>query len=94
MALSMTLTGTNGDTISFDDDNYVPQVGLMGFGIPSPILRIDPSASNGGTFRFSKRDVREINLPLMILGDSREETKTKLQRLYYIHRNKATLEKN
>jgi len=91
MALSMTLTGTNGDTISFDDDNYVPQVGLMGFGIPSPILRIDPSASNGGSFRFSKRDVREINLPLMILGESREETETKLRRLSYILRDKAVL---
>jgi hypothetical protein len=91
MALSMTLTGSNGDTISFDDNNYVPQVGLMGFGIPSPILRIDPSASNGGTFRFSKRDVREINLPLMILGTSRQETETKLRRLSYILRDKAVL---
>jgi hypothetical protein len=91
MALSMTLTGTNGDTISFDDDNYVPQIGLRGFGIPSPILRIDPSASNGGTFRFSKRDVREINLPLMILGSSRQETETKLRRLSYILRDKAVL---
>jgi hypothetical protein len=91
MALSMTLTGNNGDTIAFDDDNYVPQIGLRGFGIPSPILRIDPSASNGGTFRFSKRDVREINLPLMILGDSREETETKLRRLSYILRDKAVL---
>lgn len=63
MALSMTLTGANADTISFDDENYVVEIGARGFGIPSPILRIDPSASNGGTYRFSKRDVREIDLP-------------------------------
>ena len=91
MALSMTLTGTNGDTISFDDDNYVPQIGLRGFGIPSPILRIDPSASNGGTYRFSKRDVREINLPLTILGNSQEDTEAKLRRLSNILRDKAVL---
>ena len=90
MALSMTLTG-NGDTISFDDSNYVPQVGVRGFGIPSPILRIDPSASNGGTFRFSKRDVREIDLPLTILGSSQTDTESKLRRLSNILRNKAVL---
>lgn len=91
MALSMTLTGMNGNTISFDDENYVVQVGTRGFGIPSPILRIDPSASNGGTYRFSKRDVREIDLPLTILGKSREDTESKLRRLSVILRDKAVL---
>jgi hypothetical protein len=91
MALSMTLTGTNADTISFDDENYVVEVGTRGFGIPSPILRIDPSASNGGTFRFSKRDVREINLPIAILGASQTETEAKLRRLSNILRDKAVL---
>lgn len=92
MALSMTLTGTNADTISFDDDNYVLEVGTRGFGIPSPILRIDPSASNGGTYRFSKRDVREIDLPIAILGASKTETEAKLRRLSNILRDKAVLE--
>ena len=91
MALSMTLTGTNADTISFDDDNYVLEVGTRGFGIPSPILRIDPSASNGGTYRFSKRDVREIDLPIAILGASQTETEAKLRRLSNILRDKAVL---
>lgn len=91
MALSMTLTGTNGDTIAFDDSNYVIEIGARGFGIPSPILRIDPSASNGGTYRFSKRDVREIDLPLAILGTSREDTEEKLRRLSNILRDKAIL---
>jgi hypothetical protein len=88
----MTLTGTNADTISFDDDNYVLEVGTRGFGIPSPILRIDPSASNGGTYRFSKRDVREIDLPIAILGASQTETEAKLRRLSNILRDKAVLE--
>ena len=91
MALSMTLTGTNADTISFDDDNYVVEIGTRGFGIPSPILRIDPSASNGGTYRFSKRDVREIDLPIAILGTSQAETEAKLRRLSNILRDKAVL---
>lgn len=91
MALSMTLTGANADTISFDDENYVVEIGARGFGIPSPILRIDPSASNGGTYRFSKRDVREIDLPLAILGNSQEETEAKLRRLSNILRDKAVL---
>jgi hypothetical protein len=91
MALSMTLTGANGDTISFDDTNYVIEMGARGFGIPSPILRIDPSASNGGTYRFSKRDVREIDLPLAILGSSRADTEVKLRRLSNILRGKCIL---
>jgi hypothetical protein len=91
MALSMTLAGTNGDVISFDDETFVLMVGTTGFGIPSPILRIDPSASNGGTFRFSKRDIRTIDLPLTIFGTDRADTESNLRRLSNILRDKATL---
>lgn len=90
MAISLKLVGTN-DSIAFDDTNYVLQVGTRGFGIPSPILRIDPSASNGGTFRYSKRDIRELDLPLTIFGSDREDTEAKLRRLSNILQGKATL---
>lgn len=90
MAISLKLVGTN-DSIDFDDANYVLQVGTRGFGIPSPILRIDPSASNGGTFRYSKRDIRELDLPLTIFGSDREDTEAKLRRLSNILQGKATL---
>ena len=90
MAISLKLVGTN-DSIAFDDTNYVLQVGTRGFGIPSPILRIDPSASNGGTFRYSKRDIRELDLPITIFGSDREDTEAKLRRLSNILQGKATL---
>ena len=91
MAISLKLIGTS-DSIEFDDSAYVLQVGTRGFGIPSPILRIDPSASNGGTYRYSKRDIRELDLPLTILGIDREDTELKLRRLANILQGKATLQ--
>lgn len=81
------------DSIQFNlPDDYIVTTGLRGFGIPSPILRIDPSASNGGTFRYSKRDVREIDLPVTIIADSESNLQTKLRRLANILQGKATLQ--
>jgi hypothetical protein len=72
---------TETDEIVFDEQNYVVETGLRGFGIPSPLLRIDPSAGDGGIFRQTKRDIRSVDIPIVVLGSSREDVESKLRRL-------------
>ena len=91
MGIDLTLIGTN-DSIELDGTHYTLQTGTRGFGIPSPLLRIDPSASNGGTFRYAKRDIREIDLPIAITGYDRDYTETLLRRLANIFRDKVRLQ--
>lgn len=80
--LALSLIGSNGDTISLaDDGDYVLTVGVTGFGIPATQVRIDPSAADGGTWRHTKRGVRTLDLPIVILGTDRADTETKLRRL-------------
>lgn len=79
--LTITLTGANGDTITFDNINYILTDGLKGFGIPATTLRIQPSALDGGIFRHTKRGIREVDLPIVTIGTSREDTEAKLRRL-------------
>jgi hypothetical protein len=78
----ISLTGANGDTIALaDDSNFVLASGVSGFGIPATSVRIDESAGDGGTWRHTKRGVRDLDLPIVIFGDSREEVETNLRRL-------------
>ena len=72
---------TDTDEIVFDEENYLVETGLRGFGIPSPMLRIDPSAGDGGIFRQTKRDIRSIDIPVIVLGSSRDDVEAKLRRL-------------
>ena len=91
MAIELSITGASGDSISLEGPDFFAKAGTRGFGIPTPVLRIDPSASNGGTFRYSKRDIREIDLPITILGDTQSETEEKARRLANILQGPATL---
>ena len=80
--LAISLTGANGDTISLDNNlNYILAAGVRGFGIPTTEVRIAPSAGDGGYFRHSKRAVREIDLPITIIGTDRGDVEAKLRRL-------------
>lgn len=79
--VTITLTGANGDTITFDDISYILTDGLKGFGIPATTLRIQPSAIDGGIFRHTKRGIREVDLPIVTIGSGREDTEAKLRRL-------------
>jgi phage-related protein len=80
--VSISLVGSNGDTIELTDTgNFILATGLTGFGIPSTEVRIEGSAGNGGVWRFSKRGVRELDLPLVILGANRSEVESNLRRL-------------
>lgn len=89
--ITISLKGENGDTITFDNQTYVLATGLRGFGIPNPLLRIDKSASDGGVFRFSKRDIRELDLPVVVLAYSEADVEVNLRRLANILRGKVTI---
>lgn len=79
--ITISLTGANGDTIQLGSSDYILENEVSGLGRPPIKSRIDESASDGGIFRFSRRGVREIDLPVIITGDSRSDLETKLRRL-------------
>jgi len=75
------LTGANGDSITFDLDEFVLNPSLTGFGIPPTSVRIDESARDGGTYRYSRRAVRNIDMPVTVLGASATAVESSLRRL-------------
>jgi hypothetical protein len=81
-SVTITLVGSNGDEIELaDSGDYVLTTGVQGFGIPATAVRIDESAGDGGVWRHTKRGVRDLDLPLAILGTDRADVETKLRRL-------------
>jgi len=79
--VNYSIKGGNGDTITFDNSEYVLNPGMLGFGIPPTQVRIADSAADGGLWRNTKRGVRDIDLPITILGDDRADVEEKLRRL-------------
>lgn len=80
--IAISLVGSNGDTIALaDDGNFILTTGLTGFGIPITQVRIDSSASDGGNYRHTKKGIREVDLPITILGTSEADVQAKLRRL-------------
>jgi hypothetical protein len=80
--VTISLVGSNGDTIELSDaGDFVLTTGVTGFGIPTTAVRIDDSAGDGGTWRHTKRGVRDLDLPLTILGTNRGDVEAKLRRL-------------
>ena len=75
------LTGANGDTITFDRDDYILNPDLLGMGIPPTAVRIDESARYGGVHRYSRRAVRNVDLPITVVGTDSDDVETKLRRL-------------
>ena len=78
--VNYSLTGGNGDTIVLDYSNYV-LTGLTGQNIPSTKVRIDESAGAGGTWRNTKRGIRDISMSITVIGSSRSDVESKLRRL-------------
>lgn len=85
--LTISLTGANGDTITFDNTTYTITDGFKGLGIPTTQLRIDSSALDGGIFRYSKRGIRELTMPVVTIGTDRATVETALRRLSNALRN-------
>jgi hypothetical protein len=82
------LVGSNGDTIVFDNSEYILNTGIAGFGIPATEVRIAPSASDGGIWRYTKRGIRDVDLPITVLGTDRNDVQTKLRRLARLTQDK------
>jgi len=89
--MTLALIGSNGDRIEFDNETYIIETGLSGFGIPDTALRIEPSAGDGGVFRNTKRNVRQIDMPIAVIGSDRLDTESKLRRLANVLRSDARL---
>jgi len=81
VTVNYSLLGANGDTIAFDNASFVLNPGMAGFGISPTSVRIDPSAGDGGVWRHTKRAVRNIDLPITVLGSDRNEVQEKLRRI-------------
>lgn len=79
--ITYSLQGANNEVVVFDDVNFVINPGLSGFGIAPTEVRIDPSASIGGRFRHSRRGVRDLDLPVTVIGDDRLEVQTNMRKL-------------
>lgn len=78
----LSLVGSNGDEIVFDNNgDYLLTEGLSGIGIPETQVRFADSASDGGVWRFTKRGIREIDMPVMVLGNSQTALENNLRRL-------------
>lgn len=75
------ITGANGDSITFDNTTYVLNPSLLGLGIPPTSVRIDESTRAGGVWRNTRRAVRNVDLPVTVLGTSATDVETKLRRL-------------
>lgn len=88
--VTLSLVGANGDEIVFTDaGDYVLTTGLSGMGIPSTSVRIDDSASDGGVWRFSKRGIREMDLPVVVFGTDRVTVESNLRRLSNLLHDKS-----
>lgn len=80
--ITLSIVGSNGDTILLDgSEDYHVEIGLAGFGIPTTDVRIDPSAGDGGIWKHTKRGIREVDLPITIIGSSEADVQAKLRRL-------------
>lgn len=85
--MNYALVGANGDTIVFDYQNYVLNPDFMGFAVPPAQVRIENSAGDGGVFRHAKRGVRNLDLPITVIGSDRGDVQTKLRRLAKLTQN-------
>lgn len=81
--VSISLIGSNGDTIQLTntDSDFILTTGVLGFGIPPTKVRIAESASDGGVWRYTKRGIRDIDLPIAVTGTNRQDVENKLRRL-------------
>ena len=75
------LTGANGDEITFDYSTFVLNPALTGFGIPPTSVRIDESARDGGTHRYTRRGVRNIDMAVTVVGSTAVQVESRLRRL-------------
>lgn len=81
VTLNYSIVGANGDTVNLDgSDGYYLTTGFRGAGIPPTDVRITNSAGDGGTWRSTRRGVRDLDLPVTVIGVDRADVEAKLRR--------------
>jgi hypothetical protein len=81
VTLNYSIAGANGDTVNLDgSDGFYLTTGFRGAGIPPTDVRITNSAGDGGTWRSTRRGVRDLDLPVTVLGVDRADVEAKLRR--------------
>lgn len=76
------LDGTNGDSIQLDDGELFQLTnGFRGTGITPSDLRVTQSASDGATWRSTRKQSRDFDVPLVVFGSSRSDLEARLRRL-------------
>jgi hypothetical protein len=85
--VNYSLMGANSDSITFDRESYILNPGFLGFNIPAAEVRIENSAGDGGVFRHAKRGVRNLDIPITVVGTNRADVQTKLRRLGKLTQN-------
>lgn len=90
VANTFSLIGANNDVIALDgSDGFYLTTGLTGTGIPVTNVRIDPSAADGGVWRNTRKGVRQLDLPVFVLGVSNADVESKLRRLSRVLQDSA-----
>lgn len=83
--INITLVGANGDDITLGTDaseqDYILGKSVSGFGLTSLSVNIAEGAGDGGKYLSTRRLTRQIDLPIYVIGDNRDEVETKLRRL-------------
>lgn len=83
--VNITLVGANGDDITLGTDaaetDYILGQSVSGFGLTSLSVNIAEGAGDGGKYLSTRRLVRQIDLPIYVIGDDRADVETKLRRL-------------
>lgn len=87
--VTYSLVGSNNDTIVFDNETFILETGMTGFGIAPTSVRIEDSAGDGGVWRHTKRTTRDVDLPIAILGTSQSDVQEKLRRLSRLTQDKS-----
>jgi hypothetical protein len=90
VANTFSLIGANNDVIRLDgSDGFYLTTGLTGTGIPATNVRIDPSAADGGVWRNTRKGVRQLDLPVFVIGTTNTDVESKLRRLSKILQDRA-----
>lgn len=84
--IQISIIGSDDEILLDHGGDYILATGAMGFGIPATEVRIEPSASDGGVFRYSRRSTRELDLPIVVFGHDRDNVEFNLRRLSSIMR--------
>lgn len=84
MIMGIDLVGVNGDTItlsSYELSTFTVLSRPFGFTFLRPDLYFVESAADGGRLRFARREMRELDIPILVSGADRGDVEQGLRQL-------------